>query len=301
MENKEKSTMTRREYMKAYKKNSAFVENTRVFMRNKLAIAGFIIFLIVVLFALFANVICDYDSVVIAINPAERLMKPCAEHIFGTDELGRDIFGRLIHGARISLRIGLLSVLISLTIGGIIGAVSGFFGGVIDNVIMRAMDVFMCLPAMLLAIAIVAAFGASEFNMMIAIAISTVPQCARIVRSSILSVRGFDYVEAARALGLSTPAIIFKHVLVNGIAPIIVWATMAVAKAITQVAGLSFLGLGIAAPAPEWGTMLSASRGYMRDFPHLVLAPGLAIFFTVLAFNLMGDGLRDALDPKLRH
>ena len=300
MEEKSKFNMTRREYMKTYRKQSVFAENIQAFFRNKLAIVGLIIFGIVLILALLAPVIADYETQVIKINPVERLQKPNAEHILGTDEMGRDIFYRIIHGARISLKIGSCAVLLSLLMGGIIGSVAGYCGGRVDYVIMRFMDIFMCLPAMLLAIAIVASFGAGEEKLMLAIAIAQTPQCSRVFRASIMSVKGFEYVEAARALGISTPKIITKHILINAIGPIIVYATMAIAQAITQIASLSFLGLGIAPPAPEWGTMLAGSRTNMRDFPHLVLAPGMAIFMTVFSFNLLGDGLRDALDPRLR-
>ena len=300
METKNKFTMTRREYMKAYKKQSMFREVCAAFMKNRLAVIGLVIFGVILCLALGADLLADYEESVIKIDPVNRLQTPSAEHILGTDELGRDIFSRIIFGARISLRIGVASVLLSLVVGGIIGSVSGYCGGRVDYVVMRFVDIFLCLPSMLLAIAIVAAFGAGETRLLIAIAIAKVPGFARVFRTSIMSVKGFEYVEAARALGIPTYKIIMKHILVNAMGPIIVNATMAVASGITAISGLSFLGLGIAPPEPEWGTMLSASRAYMRDYPHLVLAPGLAIFFTVFSFNLLGDGLRDALDPRLR-
>lgn len=294
-----KYTMTRKEFMKANKKKSAFAENMSILFKDKLAMVGLAIFAVILFCAIFADVIVDYQTI-ITLNPADRLLKPCAEHPFGTDEMGRDIFFRVIHGARISLKIGVSAVVLSMIAGGIIGSISGYVGGRLDYIVMRFMDIFMCLPSMLLAIAIVAAFSAGEVQLLIAIAISQTPQCARVFRASIMSVKDFEYVEAARALGVSTPKIILKHILVNAIGPIIVHATMAVGECITLISSLSFLGLGIAPPAPEWGTMLSGSRAYMRDYPHLVLAPGMAILLSVFAFNLLGDGLRDAMDPRIR-
>jgi len=295
-----KYTITRREFAKKYKKKSVFAENVEAFFRNKLAIVGLCIFVAMLLLALFADVIAPYESV-IKLNPMDRLQTPGTNgHLMGTDEMGRDIFHRVIHGARISLRIGVAAVCLSMLMGGIIGSTSGYCGGRVDYVVMRFIDIFLCLPSMLLAIAIVAAFDAGETQLLIAIAIAQTPQCSRVFRASIMSVKGYEYVEAARALGVSTPKIILKHILVNAIGPIIVHATMSVGQAITTISSLSFLGLGIAPPAPEWGTMLSASRSNMRDYPHLVLAPGLAIFLTVFSFNLLGDGLRDALDPRIR-
>ena len=295
----DKRTMSRRQYMKAYRKKSFLGEVVSSFTKNKLAVLGFFVFLVILIGALAAESIMSYQQV-ITINPIERLQGPSAQHFFGTDEMGRDIFGRILHGARISLRIGVTSVLLSLIAGAILGSIAGYFGGRVDMIIMRIMDVFICLPNFLLAVAIVAAFGTSQFNLLMAISISQVPACARIVRSSILSVRDQEYVEAARALGERVPSIILKDILMNCFGPIIVHCTLQVAFAITTIATLSFLGLGIAAPAPEWGCMLSSARTYMREYPHLVIFPGMAIFFTVFSFNLLGDGLRDALDPRLR-
>ena len=292
--------ITRKQYRVLYQKKSGFQEFCSAFLRNRLALLGLVLMTAVVVLALLADVISDYHTVVESVDPINRLIPPCPEHIFGTDEAGRDIFGRLLFGARISFRIGIFSVLLSLLVGGVFGSVAGYFGGWIDNIVMRFMDIFICLPSMLLAIAIVAAFGASEFNMLLAIAISQVPGSARIVRSAILSVRGEEYVEAARALGESVPVIIVRHVLLNCIGPIIVHATLGFAQSITTVASLSFIGLGINPPAPEWGCMLASARTYMQDRPHLVIAPGMAIFITVFACNLLGDGLRDALDPRLK-
>ena len=199
-----------------------------------------------------------------------------------------------------SLQVGFIAVGISLVIGGLLGAFAGFYGGTLDNVIMRVMDVLLAVPQTLLAIAIAAALGPGLFNMMIAVGISAVPNYARIVRGSVLSIRGMEYVEAARAVGSSDLRIILRHIIPNSMAPIIVQSTLGVASAILNAAGLSFIGLGIQPPNPEWGAMLSGGRQYIRDFPHLTLYPGLAIMLTILALNFLGDGLRDALDPKLK-
>ena len=271
-----------------------------VFFQNQLAVLGLVIFLIILFLAIFADFLANYETEVIAIDPINRLVPPCAEHIFGTDELGRDIFARLIHGARISLKVGGLAIAISSLLGGIMGACAGYFGGLADTIIMRFTDVFTCLPDMLLAIAIVAAFGNSELNMILAIGLARAPGFSRIVRSAVLSVSELEYVEAARAIGARNLTIILRHVLVNCLGPIIVQITINLASAILCISSLSFIGLGIQAPTPEWGNMLASARSNMRDFPYLVVAPGLAIFFTILSLNLMGDGLRDAMDPRLR-
>lgn len=297
----DRSQMTRKQLLQLFKKKSRLQEIVQAYCRNKLAVIGLMIFLIIVGMALFAPLYLDYQALCLEINPADRLLPfGSPGHIFGTDEMGRDVCARLIYGARISLKIGFLGVTVALLVGGTLGAVSGYFGGLIDDIIMRVMDVFNCLPSMLLAIAIVAAFGTSELNMLIAIGVARIPKFARVVRSSVLSVSSMEYVEAARAIGQVTPAIIVSHVLVNSLAPIIVQTTLSVAGCISAISSLSFIGLGIQAPIPEWGNMLSAGRAYMRDHMNMVLAPGFAIFFTILSLNLIGDGLRDALDPRLK-
>ncbi|MGL5049296.1 MAG: nickel transporter permease [Fusobacteriaceae bacterium] len=283
------------------KKRSQFVEVWRRLKRNKMAVLGLIIIVTMIIIAVFANVIADYDTVVIKQNLSERLQSPSMKHILGTDEFGRDIFARLIHGARVSLKVGVVAVSFSIAIGGTLGALAGFYGGKLDNVIMRIMDIFLAIPSILLAIAIVSALGPNLFNLMIAISISSVPGYARIVRASVLSIRDQEYIEAAKAIGASDMRIIFRHIIPNSLAPVIVQGTLGVAGAILSTAGLSFIGLGIQPPAPEWGSMLSGGRQYLRYAWWVTTFPGVAIMMTILSLNLLGDGLRDALDPRLKH
>lgn len=282
------------------KKRSQWREVWRMLKKNKMALLGLGILVILVLLALFADVIADYDTVVIKQNLANRLKGPSAEHWLGTDEFGRDIFARLVHGARVSLKVGIIAVGISIILGGILGALAGFYGGRIDNIIMRIMDVFLAVPSILLAIAIVSALGPSILNLMVAISISSVPSYARIVRASVLSIRDQEFVEAARAIGANNARIIFRHIIPNSLAPVIVQGTLGVASAILSTAGLSFIGLGIQPPAPEWGSMLSGGRQYLRYAWWVTTFPGVAIMITILSLNLLGDGLRDALDPRLK-
>ena len=282
------------------KKRSQWREVWRMLKKNKMALVGLGILVILVLLALFADVIADYDTVVIKQNLANRLKGPSAEHWLGTDEFGRDIFARLVHGARVSLKVGIIAVGISIILGGILGALAGFYGGRIDNIIMRIMDVFLAVPSILLAIAIVSALGPSIINLMVAISISSVPRYARIVRASVLSIRDQEFVEAARAIGANNARIIFRHIIPNSLAPVIVQGTLGVASAILSTAGLSFIGLGIQPPAPEWGSMLSGGRQYLRYAWWVTTFPGVAIMITILSLNLLGDGLRDALDPRLK-
>ena len=300
MSNTNEHKVTRNDILRKFKKKTPMQEIMIRFFRNKLAVIGMIIFASLVLLAIFADQIADYETEAIKINIPERLQGPSAEHWLGTDESGRDVFARIIHGGRTSLWIGFVATLFSLAIGGILGSVSGYFGGWLDEVIMRTMDVMLCLPEMLLAIAIVAAWGSSVPNMILAIGISRIPRFARIVRSSVLTVRGSDYVEAAKAIGATNGFIICRHIIMNCIGPIIVQITLIFATAILAISSLSFLGLGIKPPAPEWGNMLSAGRMNMRDHGYLVLAPGMAIFLSIFSLNLLGDGLRDALDPRMK-
>ena len=283
---------------KKYKKNSQAVDIVRRLFRNRSAVMGMIIFLCIIVIALSADVLFDYETQVIKQDIMNRLQGPSSEHWFGTDEMGRDIFARTLYGAKYSLKIGFSASIVSLAIGLVIGAVAGYYGGWIDMIIMRIMDVLLAIPGTLLAIAIVAALGSSVNNLIIAMSISGIPGFARIVRSSVLTVKDNEYVEAARAIGATDKTIIFGHVLPNGMAPLIVQATLRVANVILSTAGLSFLGLGVPAPHPEWDALLTNARSYIRDYSYMCLFPGLAIMITILSLNLFGDGLRDALDPK---
>ena len=284
----------------APKKRSQFEEVWRRLKKNKMAMIGLAIVVFLVLLAVFADFLFNYEEVVIKQNTAIRLQGPSAEHWFGTDEFGRDILARLVHGGRISLVVGVIAVAIALVLGGTLGAISGFFGGKVDMLISRAMDILLAVPSLLLSITIVSALGPSIINLMIAIAVSSVPGYARIVRSSVMTVRDNEFVEAAKAIGANDAQIIASHILPNCLAPIIVQVSLKVASAILSTSGLSFLGLGVKAPTPEWGSMLSGGRAYLRNAPHLTVFPGLCIMLTILSMNLLGDGLRDALDPKLK-
>ncbi|MGL4687206.1 MAG: nickel transporter permease [Fusobacteriaceae bacterium] len=285
----------------AGKKRSQWAEVWRSLKKNKMAMTGLILISLMILVAIFANQIADYETVVIKQNLSSRLQPPSLNHLLGTDEFGRDIFARLIHGARVSLQVGVLAVGVSIVVGGSLGAVAGFYGGRLDNVIMRIMDVFLAVPSILLAIAIVSALGPNLVNLMISISISSVPSYARIVRASVLSIRDQEFVEAAKAIGASDTRIIFRHIIPNSLAPVIVQGTLGVAGAILSTAGLSFIGLGIQPPAPEWGSMLSGGRQYLRYAWWVTTFPGIAIMITILSLNLLGDGLRDALDPRLKN
>ena len=282
------------------KKRSMALEIWRRLRKNKMAMLGLVILVMLALTAIFADVIADYDTKVIAQDIKNRLQGPSMEHWCGTDEFGSDIFARLVHGSRVSLVVGLISVSISLLMGGALGAIAGYYGGRVDNVIMRIMDIFLAVPSILLAMTIVAALGTSLINVMLAIGVSGIPGYARIVRASVMSIKDQEFVEASRAIGAKSPTTIFREILPNCLAPIIVQATLSVAGAILSTASLSFIGLGVQPPSPEWGAMLSGGRNYLRDALHLTLFPGLAIVITILALNLLGDGLRDALDPRLK-
>ncbi len=291
---------TRKAFFRQYKKKSRLQETWNRFLRNKLAVIGLFISVIIILAAILAPAIANYDTDAIKINVPNRLKAPSLAHVFGTDELGRDILARIVHGARISLVVGCAAIAVALFLGGGLGAIAGYSGGKIDDVIMRCMDVFLCLPDVLLALAIVAAFGTNLVNLTIAIGLAFTPKFSRVVRSAVMTVRGVDYVEAARTIGATNTHIITSHVLINCFGPIMVQVTLYVANAILTIAAMSFIGLGIQAPIPEWGNMLASGRVYMRDHAYIVMAPGLAIFLTILSLNLLGDGLRDALDPRLK-
>ena len=288
------------ENTKKIKKKSLWAETWHRLKKSKLAMFGLYVLLALIILAILADFIYDYDTDVIEPNYSIALQEPSSEHWFGTDNLGRDVFARVIYGSRISLKVSIMSIVISLIIGGGFGAVAGYYGGRVDDILMRIMDVFLAIPNMLMAIAVVASLGPSMFNLMLAIAISNIPRFARIVRASILGVKDEEFVEAARACGATNTRIIIREVLPNCMAPIIVQGSIAIASSILIIASLSFVGLGVTPPTPEWGSMLSEGRTYIRDSNYLTIFPGLAIAITSLSINLLGDGLRDALDPKLK-
>ena len=282
------------------KKKSQMLDVWKRLCRNKTAVLGLVIFMLLVLTAVFSPIFFNYEQQIIKTDYSSTLLAPCAAHPFGTDELGRDILFRVMYASTVSLSIGIVTVVVSLFFGLILGSAAGYFGGKVDMVIMRIMDIFLAVPGTLLAICIVASLGNSIPNLVIAKAVSSIPTFSRVVRGAVMTARGADYVEAAKAIGAKDATIIFHDVLPNSLAPIIVQTTLQVASVILSIAGLSFIGLGIPAPMPEWGAMLSGARAYIRDYSYMCLFPGLAIMTTILSLNLLGDGLRDALDPRLR-
>ena len=284
-----------------------FQETWMRFRRSKTAMFGLCFLLVLVVISVGTLVIdlvsnnSFYDAYVVAQDPVNRLQGPSGSHILGMDELGRDILMRILWGARYSLFMSLLSIGFALVLGGMLGAIAGYFGGVIDNAIMRIMDILLSMPSMLLALTVVAALGTSTFNVVVAVGISFIPTFARVLRSSVLQVKENEYIEAAKAIGANDFRIITKYVIPNSLAPIIVQGTLGVANAILTIASLSFVGLGVQPPTPEWGAMLSSARTYMREAWHITVFPGIAVMLAILSLNLMGDGLRDALDPKLKN
>lgn len=285
---------------KRYKKRSMLEDIWRQLRRNKGAIIGLILIVVIILVAILSPILLDYDKDVIGQNVKQRLKAPSAAHWFGTDELGRDIFSRVIYGSRYSLAVGVVAVLVALVVGVTLGAAAGFIGGTFENVVMRICDIFSSIPSVLMAIAVVSALGKSTINLMLAVGIASTAPFIRVARAAVLVVHDEEYVEAARAIGMPDWKIILVHILPNCLSQIIVQATLRVGSAIIAAAQLSFLGLGVPAPAPEWGSMLSSGRQYIRDYSYMTLFPGLAIMLTVLALNMLGDGIRDALDPKLK-
>lgn len=289
------------EKKKVIKKRSQTSAILRRLRKNKLAVAGAIVLLVLILLAIFADVIADFSTDVIGMNMGDRLQKPSTQHWFGTDQYGRDIFARIVHGTRISLSLALFSMLAAVVLGAVLGAVSAYYGGTVDEIIMRIMDILMSIPPMLMSITIVAALGQSMVNLMIALSIAYIPLFARVIRSSILSIKGQEFVEAAKCCGTSDPRIIFKHILPNAIGPILVQSTLAMGSVILTISSLSFIGLGVKPPQPEWGTMLYDARNLFRHQPYLSVFPGITIAITVLSLNMLGDGFRDALDPRLKN
>lgn len=282
------------------RKKSKFKEIWRRFKKNHVAMVGLAVISLFIISAILANFIAPYEMATRQ-NIMQRLQSPSTEHFFGTDFIGRDVYARVVHGSRYSLAIGILTTICSLILGLLLGSTAGYYTGVIDNIIMRIVDVLSSVPTLLLAMTIIAALGTSTFNLFIAMTISGTPAFVRIIRTSILNIVNQDYIEAARACGTKNFRIIYKHVLANAVGPIIVAATMNVSQMILNAATLSFIGLGFQPPTPEWGTMLSESREFMRTDIYLMIYPGVAIILSTLSINLVGDGLRDALDPKLKN
>ena len=247
----------------------------------------------------FADIIVPYDYGIKQVIP-DRLQGPSLKHLFGTDDLGRDLFSRVIHGSRSSLVLGILTTAVATLIGGFLGGICAYYGNRVDNIIMRLLDVITSIPSTLLSLSIVAALGPGIRNLVIAITVSRVPTFARVIRSAVLNIVNQEYIEAAKAGGTRNLRIMLRHVYPNAMSPIIVQCTMSISQLILQAAGLSFLGMGMQPPAPEWGALLNSARDFMRTAPHLMLFPSIAIVLAALAFNLVGDGLRDAFDPRLK-
>lgn len=283
-----------------YRKRSQLSSICKRFAKNKIAMVGLVIFLLLILMVLTCDFFFDYQTDAIAQDISQRLQTPSVAHPFGTDQYGRDVLARIVYGARISLVASLCIITVSTILGALFGSIAAYYGGWVDNIIMRVMDVFYALPFNLMAICIVASIGGGIVNLGIACVVGVVPGFTRIFRSAILPIRDQEYVEAARACGTGTGRILLKHIIPNAMGPIIVQATLNLAITILAIAGLSYIGLGIESPTPEWGAMLSEGRQFMRNYPYLVIFPGLAILVSALSLNLMGDGLRDALDPKLK-
>ncbi len=280
-------------------KNSTSKAIVKRLLKNRAAMNGLILFLALVFLSIISPYIMKYSY--FEMNPSAMLEKPSWEHLFGTDDLGRDILSRILYGGRYSLSIGISSVMVALSFSVVIGSIAGYFGGAIDNIIMRLLDVIQSVPGILLTIAISSAFGSGFDKTILAIGLSQIPSFARILRAAIMNIRKMEYLEAAEVIGAKKVRIIFIHVLPNALAPLMVAATMTIANTMLIAASLSFVGLGVQPPTPEWGAMLSAGRAYIRDYPHLVIFPGLFIATTVLGLNMFGDGLRDACDPKLKN
>jgi peptide/nickel transport system permease protein len=313
MEKKTQAPQTRRFNTRTSRKQkTVFQEFWRRFKKNKLAVAGLIIVVIYILMAIFADIFFSYDF--ITENQISNAFVPpfttaeidsngtTVQHLYilGADNFGRDILGRIIHGARVSMVIGFTTIAFAGIIGSALGAIAGYYGGKIESIIMRGTDILLAIPNILFALAIVAALGPSFQNLLLAIGITSIPAFVRLMRASVLTIKNQEFIEAARALGARDFRIIVRHIMPNCMAPIIVQATLGIAQSILSATSLSFLGLGIQPPSPEWGNMLSDARSYISYAPHTLLFPGLAIMTVILAYNLIGDGLRDALDPKLK-
>ena len=266
--------------------------------RSKTAMIGLFFVVIILLSAIFADIIAPYDYA--KQDYKNKFQYPSWEHIMGTDNFGRDLFSRLIHGGRVSLGVALISVAISLTVGGFLGATTSYFGGKYETVVMRLSDGIMAIPTLLFAISLSAAMGSGIFTTALAIACGTIPRFIRVTRASVLTVKEQEYIEAARSIGASNTRILLRHIIPNALAPIFVQVTLNIVNAILLISMLSFVGLGVQPPTPEWGSILNAGREYIRDFWPIVTFPGVMIMVTLISFNMLGDGLRDALDPRLK-
>lgn len=283
-----------------FRKLSIWSETWRDYKKNKGAMAGLAAIVLIIVVAVAAEFLFDYETQVVGIDIANALQTPSLQHFFGTDQYGRDILIRILYGARYSLAVGICAVFVSVLIGSTLGILAGYYGGFLETVIMRIMDVINPIPSLLLAICISTAFGQSIGVLMLAVGIVSIPPFARVARAAVMTIRDQEFIEAAKASGAREYQIILFHVVPNAMSPIIVQATMRVASAIITASSLSFLGLGVPTPMPEWGGMLSDGRLFIRDYSFMTLFPGLAIMVTVLAINLIGDGIRDAMDPRLK-
>ncbi len=285
--------------MKKKRKQSRLREIWHQLKKNKMAVVSLVVLIVLVLIAIFAPLLAPYSYS--EQNVLNANASPSAEHLLGTDDLGRDILSRLIYGTRQSLQMGIFSVAIGAVIGIIVGSISGYFGSWVDNLCMRLLDIYQAIPMFLLCVALAAILGPSLRNAIIALGLGVVPGFARIMRASVMTVREKEYIEAAKSINCGTGRIIIKHIIPNAIGPMIVQITMGVGSCILSGAALSFIGLGVQPPIPEWGTMISEARSVMRQYPTQALYPGICVMISVLACNLLGDGLRDALDPRLKN
>ena len=299
--NKTQLEVLAKEEPKKFKRKSQLEMIWIRYNKNKRALFGLAVFLIIVIVSISTPLFIDYRTQVIKQNIMDKFQTSSAAHILGTDQFGRDILCRLLWGARYSILCGLGVMVLSLSVGAVLGASAGYFGGIYDQIIMRVLDVFFAIPMTLMAISIVAAFGNSIPNLIVAVSLGQIPKMTRIIRSSVITLKDQDFIEAARACDTKKSRIIFKHILPNAMGTLIVEGTLTMGKSIILIAGLSFIGMGIQPPAPEWGAMLSEAKNYMLNYPYLMYAPGIAIVLTALSITLIGDGLRDALDPKMKN
>jgi len=284
---------------KKEKKRSQFAEVVSRLKRNKVAMAALFVIILIVVLSVFSEQISPYDYAEQDVR--NSFVMPCKEHPFGTDNLGRDLLSRILVGGKTSLLVAVAAISVATVIGCVLGATAAYFGGVYETVVLKFMDILMAIPQFLLAVSISAALGSGIFNTALAVGISSIPRFFRMMRAEVLTVKGKDFVEAARALGASDGRIVWKHIVPNSLASTIVNISLCLGGSIMAISGLSFIGLGVQPPTPEWGSILSTGRTYLRDFWPMITFPGLAIMLTVTAFNLFGDGLRDAMDPKLKN